>query len=126
MALLPDWKDNGPERRKTRHSDNDPVTNDDLDEALALHAENDRKHITELYDKFMEAFPDGPEQHRLAHEQMIKAALAEETFWRDLRSEIARKSVWGILHILTILLVAGLGAKLFGVPVIAALLGQGK
>ena len=117
---------NGPERRKTRHVGSDPVTNDDLDEALALHAEHDRAYVAALYAKAMEAFPDGPEQHRLAHEQMIKAALAEETFWRDLKSEIARKSVWGILHILTILLVAGLGAKLFGVPVIAALLGQGK
>lgn len=117
---------NGPERRKTRHVGNDPVTNDDMDEALAIHAENDRKYITDLYAKAMEAFPDGPEQHRLAHEQMIKAALAEETFWRDLKSEIARKSVWGILHILSILVIAGIGAKLFGIPAIAALLGQGK
>lgn len=117
---------NGPERRKTRHVGSDPVTNDDMDEALAIRAENDRKHITELYDKFMEAFPDGPEKHRLAHEQMIKAAQAEETFWRDLKSEIAKKSIWGILHILSILVIAGIGAKLFGIPAIAALLGQGK
>lgn len=117
---------NGPERRKTRHVGSDPVTNDDMDEALAIRAENDRKHITELYDKVMEAFPDGPEKHRLAHEQMIKAAQAEETFWRDLKSEIAKKSIWGILHILSILVTAGIGAKLFGIPAIAALLGQGK
>ncbi len=116
----------GPERRKTRHVGNDPVTNDDLYEALALHAEQDRAYVAALYAKAMEAFPDGPENHRLAHEQMIKAAQAEETFWRDLKSEIAKKSIWGILHILSILVIAGIGAKLFGIPAIAALLGQGK
>jgi hypothetical protein len=117
---------NGPERRRSKHLGSDPVTNDDLDEALALHAEQDRAYVAALYEKAMEAFPDGPEQHRIAHEQMIKAAKAEETFWRELKSEIAKKSIFGIAQILLILIVAGLGAKLFGIPVIAALLGQGK
>lgn len=116
----------GPERRRTRHNGGDPVTNDDLDEALAIHEAKERVFVTELHNHILSAFPDGTEKHRIAHEQMIKAAQAEETFWRDLKSEIARKSIWGILHILIILVAAGLGAKLLGVPVIAALLGQGK
>lgn len=115
----------GPERRK-RHSGDTPVTNDDLDEALAIHEAKERLFVTELHNHLLSAFPDGTEKHRLAHEKMIKAAEAEESFWRDLKTEIAKKSIWGILHILTILVVAGLGAKLLGFPVVAAMLGQGK
>lgn len=59
-----------------------------------------------------EAFPDGAEAHRLAHQAMIDAAKAEKEFWQGLKTEIAKKSIWGILHILTILVIAGLAAKL--------------
>lgn len=105
---------------------NQPVTNDDLDEALALHAKSEREEIQKMIDEVMKAFPDGTENHRRAHEKMIKAAEAEERFWTDLKADIAKKSIWGILQILTILVVAGLSAKLLGVPIISQLLGGGK
>jgi hypothetical protein len=109
---------------------NQPVTNDDLDEALALHAQSEReeiqKEIQKMTDAVLKAFPDGVENHRRAHEKMIKAAEAEERFWTDLKADIAKKSIWGILHILTILVLAGISAKLFGLPLITQLLGGGK
>ena len=105
---------------------NQPVTNDDLDEALALHAAGERAEIQKMIDKVMEAFPDGTENHRRAHEKMIKAAEAEEKFWTELKADIAKKSIWGILHILTLLVIAGLGAKLLGIPLIAQVFGGGK
>ena len=122
MTPTPEYS--GPERRKRRHRGEDPVTNDDLDEALAEHTAHERKFATELYSAIMGAFPGGPEEHRQTHERMIKAAEAEESFWRDLKADIARKSIWGILHILTVLVITGLGAKLLGFPIIAALMGQ--
>ena len=102
---------------------NQPVTNDDLDEALALHAASERAEIQKMIDKVMEAFPDGTENHRRAHEKMIKAAEAEERFWTDLKADIAKKSIWGILHILVLLVVAGISAKFLGMPLIAQLFG---
>lgn len=58
-----------------------------------------------------EAFPDGPTAHRLAHQAMIDAAKQEAEFWRGLKVEIAKKSIWGILQILSILVLGGLAAK---------------
>lgn len=59
-----------------------------------------------------DAFPDGSVAHRIAHQAMIDAATAEKEFWSDLRTDIAKKSIWGILQILTVLAIAGLAAKL--------------
>ena len=61
-----------------------------------------------------EAFPDGAVAHRIAHQAMIDAAKAEAEFWKDLKAGMVKKSIWGVLQILTILLIAGIGAK-FGI-----------
>lgn len=60
------------------------------------------------------AFPDGPESHRAAHESMIKAAVAEERFWTELKIDIAKKGVWGLLIIVLGLAMIGIAAK-FGI-----------
>lgn len=57
------------------------------------------------------AFPDGPEAHRLAHEAMMKAAVAEERFWQELKIDIAKKGAWGLLIIVLGLALMGLAAK---------------
>lgn len=67
----------------------------------------------------IEAFPDGAEAHRAAHQAMIDAARQEAEFWRDLKFTIAKKSIWGILQILGILVLAGIAAK-FGLGALAA------
>lgn len=107
-----------------KHGD-EPVTNEDLDEALAIHSKEEMAAITALIEELKQAFPDGIDNHRRAHEKMIKAAEAEERFWTDLKADIAKKSIWGILQILLTLLVVGLAAK-FGLSGILAALGVGK
>lgn len=54
------------------------------------------------------------EGHRKYHEAMIKSAVAQEEFWRELRLDIAKKGVWGLLIIVVGFLVAGIAAK-FGI-----------
>jgi len=50
--------------------------------------------------------------HREAHEQMIKAAKAQAEFWNELKLDVAKKGVWGILIILVGLVITGLAAKI--------------
>lgn len=50
--------------------------------------------------------------HREAHESMIKAARAQEQFWNELKLDVAKKGIWGILIIVVGLIMAGLAAKL--------------
>lgn len=52
--------------------------------------------------------------HRKYHEQMMKAAEAQEEFWREMRLDIAKKGTWGLLVILLGLVLVGLQAKLGG------------
>ena len=77
---------------------------------LAEHIHREEMQFSEI----MRAFPDGTERHRAAHEAMIKAAQAQEQFWRDLRIDIAKKGVWGLMVILCGLVIAGAAAK-FGI-----------
>lgn len=58
------------------------------------------------------AFPDGPVAHRSAHEAMIKAAAAQEKFWSELRLDVAKKGLWGIIVIIAGLILAGAVGKL--------------
>ena len=95
----------------SRGDGSQPVTRDELEEALAIYSAEERAWLRAEIDRVMRAFPDGVEAHRTAHEAMIKAAAAEEAFWRGLREDIMHKSIWGILQILLILTVAGLAAK---------------
>lgn len=112
------------DRRKNNHLPNDPVTNSDLDVALAIHAKEESEHVERMIASILKAFPDGLDNHRMAHEQMIAAAKAEETFWRELKTDVAKKSIWGILQVLCFLAVAGLAAKLGLGAVFAGGLGK--
>jgi hypothetical protein len=106
------------------------ITKADLDDALAKHANDEMPRIKEMVDnaigdakkQLLHAFPDGIENHREAHERMIAAARAEEAFWHDLKTDIAKKSIWGILHILFLLTIGTLAVKLG----VGSVLGIGK
>lgn len=50
--------------------------------------------------------------HRQYHEEMIRAARAQEEFWRELRLDVAKKGVWGILVIVCGLVIIGAMTKL--------------
>jgi len=52
------------------------------------------------------------EGHRRYHESMIRAANAQERFWVELKLEIAKKGVWGLLVVICGLVIVGLSAKL--------------
>lgn len=65
----------------------------------------------ELLGEIMEAFPEGPIKHREVHETWILAKRAEVEFWRELKLDIAKKGVWGLLVLITGLLITGLSIK---------------
>ena len=88
-------------------------------------AKNNNAHIDKRFDEIMAelrkingAFPrdaDGEvdhEGHRKYHESLIRAAEAQEQFWRDIRMDVAKKGVWAAIIILLGLLVVGIQIKL--------------
>ena len=70
------------------------------------------------------AFPDGVDSHRKAHEAMMKAAVAEERFWTELKLDIAKKGILTLLVTLFGLAAVGLSVK-FGLASIAASVATG-
>ena len=59
------------------------------------------------------AFPDEDiAGHCKYHEAKIRAAVAEEAFWKDLKLDVAKKGAWSLLLILVGFIVIGIGAKL--------------
>ena len=96
------------------------ITRADIDAALMKHTNEEMPRIKEMVEQaisgatqqLLHAFPDGIERHRASHEQMIAASKAEEAFWKDLKIDIAKKSIWGILHILILLTLGTLAIKL--------------
>lgn len=68
-----------------------------------------------MVSNFLRAFPnEDPTAHRLYHEATMRAAEEQEKFWRELRMDIAKKSIWGVITILVGLILAGVTVK-FGV-----------
>lgn len=90
-------------------------------------ASSDNAHIDRRFDEVLNelktissAFarnPDGSVDfvgHRKYHESMIAAAEAQTQFWNELKLEIAKKGVWGLLVVICGLVLVGLSAK-FGI-----------
>jgi hypothetical protein len=88
-------------------------------------AKSDNAHFDKRFDEVMEqlkqmnnAFArnsDGSidfDGHRRYHESMIAAAEAQTLFWQELKLEIAKKGVWGLLIIICGLVLVGLSTKL--------------
>ena len=50
--------------------------------------------------------------HREYHEAMIRAAEAQAEFWKELRLDIAKKGMWGLIITIGTLIVIGLSTKL--------------
>jgi hypothetical protein len=90
-------------------------------------AQSDNAHIDKRFDEVMDVLqkmngafatnPDGSVDyagHRRYHEEMIAAAKAQTEFWRELRLDIAKKGLWGLLIIVVGLVMVGISAK-FGI-----------
>jgi len=76
------------------------------------------QHVTALLQSIQQsieningAFPDGPDEHRRAHEAMINAAREEAKFWSELKLDVAKKGVWGLIVIILGLCLLGFAAK---------------
>lgn len=113
---MPNTSYKGPERRAPRHG-SDPVTNDDLDEALAVHSAEERKYFEAVIAQITkEAFPDGAVKHGEYHQAKINAAKSEEKFWSELKLDLAKKGLWGIITILAGMVILGFSAWVTALP----------
>lgn len=94
-----------------------------------LEAHQIQRKLSEILDEIRmlhNAFPrtDAGETdidgHRKYHEAMIRSAEAQAEFWRELRLDIAKKGIWGLLIAISGLIMVGLAAK-FGIAEIKVL-----
>ena len=102
----------GESPRSHRSSGGDSVTNDDLDEALAIHSQEEREYIESVLKR---AFPHGVDEHAAYHDKAFKAAEAQEEFWRAAKMRLLDKGISGVLTAIAIVLglaVLGLATKL--------------
>jgi hypothetical protein len=66
----------------------------------------------------LKAFPNDEEGapdisgHRRYHDDLLRAARAQEQFWNEMRRDLARKGLWSLFIILIGLLVTGIQVKL--------------
>lgn len=65
----------------------------------------------ELLNDINEAFPEGTAKHREVHEVWMQAKKSEAEFWQELKLDIAKKGVWGLLVIVIGLVLTGLSVK---------------
>jgi hypothetical protein len=72
----------------------------------------DIRTIADRMAAFERAFPDGPDVHRITHEEMRTAAKAETEFWNELKRDIMKRGLTTALIIILGLAVVGMGIKL--------------
>jgi len=76
------------------------------------------RRMNEMLGDFTQAFPPDSNGapdfsgHRSYHDKLIAAAKAQETFWNELRLDLAKKGLWSILTVLVGLLLLGAMTKL--------------
>lgn len=93
---------------------------------LAAHEEREKAWIKGILDAFPNQDVDG---HREYHENKIKAAKAEEEFWKVAKSEVIKHGIAGLIGVLKwvgILLAVGAAYKVGLGPIVAKLFGVGS
>lgn len=78
----------------------------DLQEQLNLHLRDESVALQTLV-RALPSKPDGTpdiDGHREYHASLIEEAKARAEFWRDLRMELLRKGLWGVLGMLGFLI----------------------
>jgi hypothetical protein len=94
------------------------ATNEEISNQVRAMARVLDDHIAREEQQRLDAFPNGDVHgHRAAHEAMIEAKQAEAQFWRELKIDVAKKGVWGILVVIVGLVMVG------GLYTVAAKLG---
>lgn len=101
----------------------------DVRKMFEAHEQHERKWISDLRDELLKAFPNGDiEGHCDYHISKIRAARAEEEFWKTAKSEAVKHGVAGLFATLkwvSILAVVGLAYKLGVGPAVAKVVGIG-
>ena len=87
---------------------------DAFDRGLREHERREKEFVDGKIDMILRAFPEGLEAHREGHLAQARAAHAQEEFYRSLKEDLAKKSIWGILQIFAFFIIAGVAAK-FGI-----------
>lgn len=91
------------------------------------HEERERKWLEEVKAELMSAFPDGDvDGHCDYHMKKIKAAQAEEEFWKAAKIKVIENGVSGVFAILkwvTVMALLGTAFKFGFGPTAAKLLG---
>lgn len=82
-----------------------------VERAIYKYEKREEEIWEEKFKIIMNAFPDGIQNHRNAHQAMIDAAKAQENFWKELKLDLTKKGIWGILTVLVGLALVGLAAK---------------
>ena len=82
-----------------------------VERAISKYEKREEEIWEEKSKIIMNAFPDGIQNHRNAHQAMIDAAKAQENFWKELKLDLTKKGIWGILTVLVGLALVGLAAK---------------
>ena len=82
-----------------------------VERAISKYEKREEEIWEEKFKIIMNAFPDGIQNHRNAHQAMIDAAKAQENFWKELKLDLTKKGIWGILTVLVGLALVGLAAK---------------
>lgn len=78
---------------------------------LTTHEQRERDFISAEMSKLMKAFPNHDiDGHHDFHLAKIEAAKAEEIFWHELKLDLAKKGLWGIITVLVGMVVLGSGA----------------
>lgn len=110
---------------KRRHSRTLADIEDAFDRKLREHEAREIQLIEgQLAALKLDAFPEGAYAHKLAHQAMIDAARSQTEFWQTLKTEVVTKSIWGIIRILGILIIAGLAVRFGMAPVYLAWLSK--
>ena len=75
------------------------------------HEARETKFISEQIAKVMAAFPNHDlDGHCDFHQAKIDSAKAEEKFWSELKLDLAKKGLWGIVTVLAGMIVLGFSA----------------
>ena len=82
-----------------------------VERAISKYEKREEEIWEEKSKIIMNAFPDGIQNHRNAHQAMIDAAKAQENFWNELKLDLTKKGIWGIITVLVGLAMVGLAAK---------------
>lgn len=101
----------------------------DIEQMFRDHEERDQKRHEALRKEILAGFPNGDlEGHCEYHESKIKAAQAEEEFWKTAKSEVLKHGISGLFAVLKgvfVLAAIGFAYKYGFGPAVARVFGIG-